>query len=89
MLPMNILKRTISLLEDIEPSVYHEARFEYFEILWVLQIKIQKLKLQKAYDKIIAAGEFRFDHELCVKCLPCASRIEHDDDYDVNSELPF
>jgi hypothetical protein len=90
MIPLYLLERTIGLLEEIEPSVYSESRFEYFDILWALQIKIQKLNLRKAYEKIIEAGEHGPEHDFCVKCLRLDNHPYHmDEGCGDDDEIPF
>ena len=69
MIPFFLLERTISLLKDIEPPVYSESRFEYFNILWALGVKIQKVKFNKSYAKIITDGEFGNERDFCVECI--------------------
>ena len=85
MIPLFLLEKVIVLLEEIEPSEYHESRYDYFEILWALQVKIQKLNLRKAYEKILLAGEHNADHDFCIEC----PRIKNYPDKSDEDDLPF
>jgi len=89
MIPLFLLERTISLLKDIEPSVYSESRFEYFDILWALGVKIQKLKLDRPYDKIIADGEYGAEHDFCVECFRLKNYPSVSGEASDFSDLPF
>lgn len=57
MIPVSLFERIIDLLVCLEPSEYHELCYEYGNILWMLRVKQQKLKLRDSYAKIIAAEE--------------------------------
>jgi len=82
-IPLFLLDRIIELLDALEPSEYHELRYEYGEIRWALKVKKQKLKLRDAYAKIISAdnSDVRNDARIEYLRLRNLRRAEDTDNY--------
>jgi len=58
MIPLQLLKRVVELLEYWNLSMYDRAiRDEYGDILWLLKVKLQKIELRDAYAKIVRADD--------------------------------
>jgi len=72
----------------VEPSAYSEAHCDYIDILWALEVKLQKLELQKPYEKLIKDGVYGADRDYCVQCLRLRNPPD-DEVYDEDIELPF
>jgi len=56
MIPVFLLERIIQYLEDQEPSEYCESRYEYGEILWALELKLETRKFTMSYADFIQAN---------------------------------
>lgn len=79
------MERIIDLLGYLEPPFFHDLRYEYCDILWVLKVKKQKLDLREAYSKIISAENDGDRHSARIAYL---NQRTHLGDVDV-PEFPF
>ena len=84
MIPLLLLDAVIELLEDLDPPEYHELRYEYCKILWLLTVKRQKLELRDAYAKIISAYDDDARDEARMRYLEKKRFIE-----DLDEDIPF
>jgi len=56
MIPLSLLKQVVELLEYWDLSGFDSGfRSLYYNILWSLKVKLQKLDLRDAYAKLINA----------------------------------
>jgi len=55
LIPLSLLNCIIEFLIELDLSEYHELRYEYCEILWVLNLKKQRIGLRQSYAKILEA----------------------------------
>jgi hypothetical protein len=55
LIPLPLLDRIIDLLQYFNFSGHPELGSEYDDILWMLKMKKQKIKLRASYAKILAA----------------------------------
>jgi hypothetical protein len=85
MIPLQLFLRVVDLLQywDIPPN--HDLRFEYRDILWVLNVKIQKLELREAYSKMVAANNENQRHDARIEYLRLKNNLR---DVDV-PDFPF
>jgi hypothetical protein len=55
LIPLSLLDRIIDLLQYFNFSDHHDLGSEYDDILCLLKVKKQKIKLRASYSKILTA----------------------------------
>jgi hypothetical protein len=84
MIPLSLLDAVVELLEELNPPEYHELRYEYCKILWLLTVKKQKLELRDAYAKIISAYDEDARDEARIRYLAKKRFVD-----DLDEGIPF
>ncbi len=70
MLPLSLMERIIVFMERLDVSDYgYQLRDEYYDLLWALRVKKEKLALRDAYSKIIRAENPDARHEARIQYL--------------------
>ena len=54
--PAFLLERIVEYFEDWPPPEWHESRFEYCELLWALELKLERIKFKNSYADVILAN---------------------------------
>ena len=85
MIPLFLLDRIIELLRDLKPPEYHESCFDYYEVMWALEVKKQKLELRGPYAQLILL----YSEELREAFRADVLRHNELSNSTVNDELPF
>jgi hypothetical protein len=85
LIPLTLFMRVIDLLEYWDIHEQHDLRYEYYDVVRELKLKIQKLELREAYSKIISAGNEDARHDARIEYL---RQRRYLGDVDV-PEIPF
>ena len=85
MVPMPLFMRVIDLLEYWDIPEHHDLRYEYYNVLRELKVKVQRLELRDAYSKMISACNDDDRHSARIDYLRQRNQLG---DVDVQ-EFPF
>jgi hypothetical protein len=69
LIPLTLFMRVINLFEFWDIHEQHDLRYEYYDVVRELKLKIQKLELREAYSKIISAGNEDARHNARIEYL--------------------
>jgi hypothetical protein len=88
MIPRSTLERIIELFERLDLSSNPNCH-DYYDIIWELKVKVQKLELRSAYSKIMSAKNEDAKDDARIEYLKKRRQVGNVDVGDIDSWPPY